>query len=334
MSTEGRERSARGSRNGIEEGQRKLTLEGGKQGKQVGFKEKVEIREIGGIEELEKEVRALATEFKNFKEDVRKELAEMKAEREKYENKANELERKLLEVEGSVLERFTVSREEREIERTEGSGSEWSIGTINVSKGSRGRSSRASSRSRSEIDSDAFSDREVGKLKRLVADKDKEERKNNIIIRGIRGEELEKVTKTWIEEMIKEKLDLEVRVTRYWISGKVVIGCLENEVMKKEVMYNKRKLKGERFFIEHDLTWLERNTQKEIARWVRLEREKGRAVKIGMGRVKVGGIWKRWEEIEKEEGGGSERGDGQDRREGEEVLREVGVGEMDKENFA
>lgn len=43
----------------------------------------------------------------------------------------------------------------------------------------------------------------------------------------------------------------------YRVSGTVVVVKLENEDKKKEIMSNKNKLKGERIFIENDLSWEE-----------------------------------------------------------------------------
>lgn len=65
--------------------------------------------------------------------------------------------------------------------------------------------------------------------------KEKEERRNNIVIRGIKIEERDNLQKGWIENMIKEKLDLDVKVTKSWASGTVIIGSLENEEMKRKL---------------------------------------------------------------------------------------------------
>lgn len=100
-------------------------------------------------------------------------------------------------------------------------------------------------------------------------------------------------------------------------SGKIIVGCLENEKMKWEVMRNKGKLKGEKIFIENDLSWEERRIQERINRWCREEREKDRDVKIGTGRVKIDGIWRRWEEIE-----GREKGQEVQSEKGEERVME------------
>lgn len=55
-----------------------------------------------------------------------------------------------------------------------------------------------------------------------------------------------------------------------WLSVK-----LESEKVKKEVMRNKFKLKGEKIFIKNDLSWEERKIQDKINRWAKTEK-KGR----------------------------------------------------------
>jgi len=47
-----------------------------------------------------------------------------------------------------------------------------------------------------------------------------------------------------------------------------------NKVGKREVMRNKFRLKGEKMYVENDLSWEERNTQIKINRSKRAERER------------------------------------------------------------
>lgn len=54
-----------------------------------------------------------------------------------------------------------------------------------------------------------------------------------------------------------------------WLSVK-----LESEKVKKEVMRNKFKLKGEKIFIKNDLSWEERKIQNKINRWAKTERKR------------------------------------------------------------
>lgn len=115
-----------------------------------------------------------------------------------------------------------------------------------------------------------FSDREVGRLKRWVTEKDSEERRKNIMIKGIKmPKDLEgdkKGCEKWIEDLIKTKLGVDMKTEEYRVSGTVIVVKLENEDKKKEIMSNKNKLKGERIFIENDLSWEERKIQEKMNR--------------------------------------------------------------------
>lgn len=43
-------------------------------------------------------------------------------------------------------------------------------------------------------------------------------------------------------------------------------------------------------------------------RWAKKQKGKGIEVKIGLGRIRIGGVWRAWAEIEKEEEEKKERG--------------------------
>jgi len=104
----------------------------------------------------------------------------------------------------------------------------------------------------------------------------------------------------WATRLIKDKLCVDAKVVGCRESGAVVVIRLENEEEKKEVMQNKFRLKGESIFIENDLSWEDRNVQVRINRWVKEQKGKGLEVKIGVGRVRVKGIWRTWADIERE----------------------------------
>lgn len=86
-------------------------------------------------------------------------------------------------------------------------------------------------------------------------------------------------TKESIEKFLRDKVGVEMKVTDCRRSGRVIVTMLEREGMKVEVMRNKNNLRGERIFIENDLTWEERKLQERIFRWAKEEREKGVLVK-------------------------------------------------------
>lgn len=77
---------------------------------------------------------------------------------------------------------------------------------------------------------------------------------------------------------------------------------VESEGKKKEIMMNKDKLRGERVFIENDLSWEERKVQEKINKWAKEKRQRGEDIKIALGKVRVEGVWKYWDVIiEKED---------------------------------
>lgn len=173
------------------------------------------------------------------------------------------------------------------------------------------KSSRCSSYEESfytDKSEDRLSIREVGKLKRLVVEKEKQERKNNIVFKGIKLEKEDKIKKgegkEWVEDFLRKNLDIDCKIESCRISGKVIIVKLGSEEEKKEAMRRKNRLKdrkGEQIYIENDLIWEERKIQERINKWVKEKKSKGEEVKIGIGKVKIKGLWKFWSDIEKEE---------------------------------
>ena len=73
----------------------------------------------------------------------------------------------------------------------------------------------------------SFSDREMAKMKRMVFEKDRNDRKNNIVIREVEPD-VERL-KEWIEEFAEDRLGVKVNVDYARISGKVVVAKIEGE---------------------------------------------------------------------------------------------------------
>jgi len=92
-------------------------------------------------------------------------------------------------------------------------------------------------------------------------------------------------------------------------------------------MGRKYKLKGEKMFIENDLSFEERKIQEKMNRWANGKRSIGIEVKVGRGRIKIRDRWITWEEIEREEREREERA----REEWEKARREAREGERMRE---
>lgn len=118
----------------------------------------------------------------------------------------------------------------------------------------------------------SVSEREIKIMKRVVSERDRRDRENNIVIRGWRfqGEDL----KEEVKKFLAEKVDFHGEVETAWVSGGVTIAKL-GRVEKIEVMKRKCKLVGTRIFIENDLSYDDRKKQEEINRWVKEKKRKG-----------------------------------------------------------
>jgi len=307
--------------------QRKLVTEAKEGGKRVSFR-----LECG--KECEKRMVTLKEEIKKeMSEIIRSEIKGWEEEKGKVRELVKELEERIkgIERDMSRLEEWVRGEWAKSSEGEEGGDSD-SVGNRSKSSVSCAYSGKryGSERSLGEVSGGSrLSSREVEKIKRWVEDKEREERKCNIVIRGVRmPKEAEKDWKKgreWAEEYIRESIGVECKVISCRESGAVVVVRLGDENMKKEIMKNKCKLKGGRVFIENDLSWEERKTQGEINRWAKAQREKGIEVKIGIGRVRVKGSWRNWNEILKEKEEKENRGDERedDRRDkGKEVIEE------------
>jgi len=126
---------------------------------------------------------------------------------------------------------------------------------------------------------DRLSSREVDKIRKWVNEKERLERKENVVLRGVdmpNGIEKEKGRgREWIKELIKNKLGVECEVSEVKRSRPVIVAKIEGEEKKREIMKNKFKLKGQRMFIENDLTYKKRKIQEKMGRWAREKRAGG-----------------------------------------------------------
>jgi len=105
----------------------------------------------------------------------------------------------------------------------------------------------------------------VERIRKWVTEKDREDRRRNIVIKGIRmpkevGNDRKKGMK-WAERLIKNKMCVDAKVVGCKESEAVVVVRMESEEEKREVMRNKFRLKRENMFVENYLSWKERNVQ-------------------------------------------------------------------------
>lgn len=131
--------------------------------------------------------------------------------------------------------------------------------------------------------------KEVLEVKGKIEEKEKQERKNNIIIRWMEKKEQN------MREMIASFLEKEFRVTngieKIDILGRqgreIALVKLKDWETKTELMKEKKKLGTKRIYIDHDMTKGEREVQRIIKERADKARKEGMKVKIGYKKIEI-----------------------------------------------
>lgn len=158
----------------------------------------------------------------------------------------------------------------------------------------RGEEREVSQRSKEEV-SRKLRDMEVRLDKR-----ERDERKNNVIIKGLIGERnIKEVVETlWRDLEVKVESRGVKRVGGLDRDGKgMALVELESWEKKREMTEAKRKLRGRRERINNNLTREERRAKWKIERGADRERERGKRINVGYMRMWVEGKMKVWDEV-------------------------------------
>ncbi|XP_014222235.1 centrosomal protein of 120 kDa-like [Trichogramma pretiosum] len=210
---------------------------------------------------------------------------------EKMEGKLESVEKKMEELEGSVKDLNEVVLDILN-EKCEGDNASESASVKSKYSAWSGRSGK------SGMSVCSLSEKEVIRMKKLVNEKEREERRLNVVIKGCKG--MSENVKVEVEKLLQDKIGVKVHFEAAWKSGQVVIGRCQNAEQKEEIMRGKAKLVGSTIFIDNDLTFEERKVQERINRWAREQRDKGKEVRVGLGKVCVNGKWIRWTSMQDE----------------------------------
>lgn len=134
---------------------------------------------------------------------------------------------------------------------------------------------------------------------------ERQRRKNNVIMHGLKMDTPDNnIIKQMVKTVIEDKLEINVQIkSAQKIGGKTCIIELESEEDKEKVMKNKNKLRNlteQKIYINNDETIIEREKNREIRNFAKMERNKGKNVKIGYNKVTVqGNVWKWKPELKK-----------------------------------
>jgi len=136
--------------------------------------------------------------------------------------------------------------------------------------------------------------------KRMEGQEREDRRRRNIIIKGVARE---KGDWRWGVEKILKEIGADVRIsemrrigTGREDRGEMVWVRLEREEDKRQVWNKKRSLKGRKVWIEEDLSWKEREVRRRLGVIAAGERRKGKNAWVEEDRIKLEGVWWRWEE--------------------------------------
>lgn len=230
---------------------------------------------------------------------MRKELKEVKGKmcclEEGWEAREKRMEERIDEIELRLIKEEKQKEKEKEVKKKE---------VEEVVKGMmvtwREEVEKAESQGKMIMEE---SEKEVQKLKRMIENKERRERKNNIVIRGLWNEK--KDVRSVGIDFIEKEFEAGDKVKHIRTVGKesreVIIVEMEDWQSKERIMKEKSKLRGRNIFIEHDLTREEREVQRKLREVARREREEGKMVKVGYRKLIVEGkVYKVWNE-EKEE---------------------------------
>src|SRR5580765_2951986 len=146
----------------------------------------------------------------------------------------------------------------------------------------------------------------IRKLKKAMEDRERKERRNNLIIKGLEKEKKNIYETT--REFLKKEFGVTDGVKRLQAVGKegkeMIIVEMNSWEEKEEIMKEKKKLGSRRVYIDHDLTMEEREVQRKLRERAREEKMEGRRVKVGYRKIEIQGkryVWsaERSEIIEK-----------------------------------
>ncbi|KAK9717670.1 hypothetical protein QE152_g23600 [Popillia japonica] len=136
-------------------------------------------------------------------------------------------------------------------------------------------------------------------LENRLENDEKQKRKNNIIIKGIKAGENQ--IKEGVVDFLKQELQIQANIKeaykidreKHYQMVRVELESFQNKIdifqNKIDIMKAKSKLKNTKIYIDNDLTKEERYIQKELRNVAREERENGNEVKIGYQKMTING---------------------------------------------
>lgn len=89
-----------------------------------------------------------------------------------------------------------------------------------------------------------MNNRIIDKMAKIIEDKEREEKRDNIVIRGITTGET--IRTEWVQRFLKSRLGIETKILTCRKSGNVIVVKVENKKKKRDIMINKNRLGKDR----------------------------------------------------------------------------------------
>ncbi|KAK4876212.1 hypothetical protein RN001_012634 [Aquatica leii] len=133
-----------------------------------------------------------------------------------------------------------------------------------------------------------------------ILERQEKQKKNNIIIKGLQIDK-DQDLKSKVQDFISNEVGVQATIKKAYKVGKTnrtaIIAKLETWQQKKDIMENKKKLKGKIIIIDNDLTTEDMNIQQEIANEEETSEKK---IKVDYKELKLNDIWYKWDNSAKE----------------------------------
>ncbi|XP_046737548.1 golgin subfamily A member 6-like protein 22 [Diprion similis] len=274
------------------------------------------------LEEITKGMNQMVTELKILRDEANVSRNEAREDKERLinlieivknqgENERRRLEERIQRLENNIAEKDNLHREHWERMKKE------------VAEEARITAEEVDNERRTESRELEGMIREVG---RKIEAKDRQERRNNIVIKGQdlpTGGNAAEVASEIIERITRKKIGIRETIDMRGAQGKAILVKVQSWEEKRKIMGQKRHLAEEKIFIDDDLTDKERDIQRRILERARVEKEKGRRTKVGYKKILIEETQWEWnEETESLVERRSTRANEQNRRGGDRGIRE------------
>ncbi|GAB1869444.1 hypothetical protein CAJAP_10523 [Camponotus japonicus] len=225
-------------------------------------------------------------------EEIRDALRELRRE---VRDQGRRVGEELKEIRREFREQMKEGKEERDFLRKELEKIEERVKGLEIGRGQKNHREGKEGREGSKD----MKDRLKG-IERKMELKEREDRRKNIIIRGLKVESGKRRKK--VEELMKEivaRVDIveTKKIGEDREKGREMVWVrLRDEEQRGEILEKKGRLKGRRERIGEDLTWRERKMKWNIEEIAREEERERRRVWIRYGRIRIENTWWRWDE--------------------------------------